>query len=194
MKRRPWKRTMLATLCATAMSVCTAAAAEWKIDAAHSQLGFKTTHLSLSKVPGRFDTFSGTLQYEEGDPTSLRGTVTIEAKSVNTNNEKRDEHLRNDDFFAVEQHPEITYSIEKVRDEGDGQVEIVGKMTMRGVTKVVILHGAIAGPVKDPWGNQRIAVNATGALLRRDFGIDYGADAVISNEIQLDIAVEAIQQ
>jgi len=186
--------TIVAVGAMLAVGVLTADAAEYAIDAAHSQIGFKVKHLSISTVSGRFDTFGGFLSYEVDKLAELTGTAEIDAGSVNTNSEKRDKHLRNKDFFDTETFPKITYAITAVRDVADGKGRIVGSLTMHGVTKVVLLDGEIAGPVKDRHDNNRIAFTASGKLNRTDFGINYGKAAMVSHDITLVIEVEAIEK
>ena len=128
-------------------------AGTYNVDPDHSHMGFKVRHMMISNVIGKFDTFSGTFEYDEKTKTlkSLHGTV--EVKSINTENAKRDEHLRTSDFFAAAEYPKMTFVLEKV--EGD---TAYGTLTMRGVSKDIKLEFENNGMVQDPWGNTRVGL------------------------------------
>lgn len=164
------------------------------IDGAHSQVLFKVRHLGVSTVTGRFSKFTGSFQY---DPQTQRGgsvTFTIDATSINTDNERRDAHLRSPDFFETDKHPQITFTSTRVDRTAAGKYRITGNLTMHGVTRPVVLDGEMVGPQKS--GQNWVAgINANGKLSRKDFGLVWdrvteGVSAV-GDEITLQIELEA---
>lgn len=169
----------------------------YNIDPTHSQVRFKVKHLSISTVSGRFDTFSGTLDMDEGEPKSLKIAGTINAASINTNNKKRDDHLRNEDFLDVKNHAEITFETAKTRDRRRGRIRIFGNLKMLGKTRPVVLEGTISDTVQDPWGKTRIAVNVEGKIDRTKFGLAWNkametGGLVIGEEVTIALEMEAI--
>jgi polyisoprenoid-binding protein YceI len=183
-----------ALLVALALLSGTARAAEWTIDTNHSAVAFSVRHL-FSKVPGNFDRFSGTIDYDPAAPAAGSVKVSIEAASINTKNEKRDNHLRSADFFDVEKHPTLTFESTKVIP-GDGNAfRVEGNLTMRGVTKPVTLAVTFlgAGPAM---GGQRAGFEATTTVDRKDYGIlwnrtlDQGG-TLLSDDVTISINIEA---
>lgn len=183
---------ILAALVAFALPVG-AEAATWAIDTSHSQVGFKVRHF-FSKVPGEFTAFQGTIEFDPEKPEAMAVQVTIDASSVNTNNEKRDGHLRSDDFFAAEANPEITFKSTKATAK-DGNIMLEGLLTMRGVEKPVTLQVEFLGAGPDPWGGQRAGFTATGTINRTDFGVSWNKTldngSMLSDEVELTIEIEA---
>ena len=168
----------------------------YNIDPTHSQVLFKVKHLSISTVSGRFDTFSGTLEMDEGEPKTLKIAGTIDAASINTNNKKRDDHLCNEDFFDVKNHKEITFETAKTRDRRRGRIRVYGNLNMRGKTRPIVLEGTISDAIKDPWGNTKIAVNVEGKVDRTEFGIAWNkvmetGGTVIGEEVTIVLELEA---
>jgi len=167
-------------------------AGTYNVDTDHSHVGFKVKHMMISNVNGKFDTFNGTFDYDEKTKTlkSLNGTV--EVKSINTENEKRDEHLRTSEFFAAAEYPQMTFVLEKV--EGD---TAYGKLTMRGVTKEVELEFENNGMVKDPWGNTRVGLALSGKINRFDYGIKYNevleaGGVAVGETVKINVEIEGI--
>ncbi|HOC87961.1 MAG TPA: YceI family protein, partial [bacterium] len=162
-------------------------AQEYTIDAAHSEVGFSVKHMVVATVRGNFTEFSGKIMYDENDISNSSVEGVIKTASINTGNSKRDEHLRNSDFFDAANHPEILFKTKKVEKKGDGFVAI-GDLTMRGVTKEVALDFEITGKITDPWGNERVGLEARGVINRQDFGISWNnaldnGGVVVSNEV-----------
>ncbi|MGE0614703.1 MAG: YceI family protein [Bacteriovoracia bacterium] len=147
-----------------------AQAATYNIDPAHSSVNFKIRHL-VSKTRGKFDKFTGTFEYHKDKLADSKLMGTVETASINTDNQKRDEHLRSDDFFAAKKFPKIEFVSTKFTDQKDGKATIEGNITIKGVTKPITLAAEIGGEAKDPWGNQVVGFSATGKLNRKDFGI-----------------------
>jgi len=193
-----FRKTMAALLAASFLTAAAATAATYTIDSAHSSVGFKVRHMMVSKVTGSFGEFSGTVEYVEGQPDRWAAAATIKTASVNTNDAKRDGHLRNADFFDAEKYPEITFASTGVSQKGGGWV-LAGDLTMHGVTKPVELELEFNGAITDPWGNDRIGFSAKGVLDRRDFGITYNTvldkgGVAVSDEVELLLEIEAIAQ
>ncbi len=167
-------------------------AGTYNVDTAHSHIGFKVRHMMISNVNGKFNTFNGTFEYDEETKKlrSLNGTV--EVKSINTENAKRDEHLRTSDFFAAAEYPQMTFILEKVKGE-----TAYGKLTMRGVTKDVAFEFENNGMVKDPWGNTRVGLALSGKINRFDYGIKYNeileaGGVAVGETVKINVELEGI--
>ncbi len=169
-------------------------AATWNIDGSHSRTGFSVKHLVISDVKGDFAKTSGAAQIDEADLSKSSVTVTIEAASVDTRDEKRDGHLKSADFFDVAKFPTITFKSTKVEAGKDGALTVTGDLTMRGVTKPVTLEGSITAAIQDPKGNARRGVSLAGKLNRKDFGVSYGPAAIVGDEVKLDIQAEIVKE
>jgi len=168
--------------------------ATWNIDGSHSRTGFSVKHLVISDVKGDFAKTSGAAQVDEADLSKSSVTVTIEAASVDTRDEKRDGHLKSADFFDVAKFPTITFKSTKVEAGKDGALTVTGDLTMRGVTKPVTLEGSITAAIQDPKGNARRGVSLAGKLNRKDFGVSYGPAAIVGDEVKLDIQAEIVKE
>jgi polyisoprenoid-binding protein YceI len=160
---------------ALGLSAGQADAAEYKIDPAHSEVVFKVRHMGLSTVTGRFDKFDGSFDVDPKNVKATKGSLVIETASINTNNAKRDDHLRSKDFFSADKNPQIKYVSKEVKDvnEKDSTATLVGDLTMNGITKPVALKVKGGGIIQDGWGNERAAFTATGKLNRYDWGIKF---------------------
>ncbi len=176
-----------------------AEAGTYEIDPSHTSVNFKIRHMAVSWVRGRFTDVKGTLEYDENDPSKSSLTVTVKAASIDTDDEKRDKHLRSPDFFDVDQYPEITFVSSEIRvrtDDGTGKA--VGTLTLHGVTKGVTLKIEDFTPeIQDPWGNQRRGASATLSLDRQDYGIVYNkalgtGDMTIGDDVHIQIEVELV--
>jgi polyisoprenoid-binding protein YceI len=168
------------------------------LDIAHTQVGFAVRHMAVSKVRGRFTKFDGTIQIAE-DPTQSSVNVTIDANSVDTQDETRNNHLRTNDFFDVENHPTWTFASTSVVPEGKGKWSVTGDLTIRGITRSVILDTSLEGIVKDPYGNVRVGFSASTDIDREDFDVSFGAvmDAgglVVAKKVTIEIEAEAVLQ
>ena len=166
----------------------------FNIDAAHSQMSFKVRHLGLSTVTGRFGTFAGTFQLDPASGQAGAATISIDVASISTNNDRRDTHLKSPDFFAADSFPKITFVSTGIQKVSGSKYKVAGNLTMRGVTKPVTLDAELAGTRQTPEG-WLAAVNMTGTVKRKEFGLMWDrvteGVAVVSDEITLDIAVEA---
>ncbi|MGC1618097.1 MAG: YceI family protein [Candidatus Acidiferrum sp.] len=178
---------------AAALSLPVAAAtSEWQIDPAHSSAQFAVKHLSISTVRGAFTSVKGTVQFDNTDITKSSVDVTIDVNSVDTRVEARDKDLRSDHFFDVEHYPTMTFKSTKIEQVAPGKLKVVGNLTIHGITKEATLDvDGPTSPIKDPWGNQRVGLNASTKILRKDFGVgtSYGP-AMIGDEISITIDAE----
>ena len=177
--------------------LCLVAAGQtnWTIDYGHSQVGFTVTHMVISEVEGSFKKFEGTVTTEGQDFTTMNISVTIDAASVFTNNDRRDSHLRGPDFFYVEKYPNLTFKSSKVEKSGDNQFRIFGDLTIRDKTNPIILNTKMRGPITDYRGNTRVGFKATGSLNRFDYDLNWNnmletGELVASKEVEITINVE----
>lgn len=161
------------------------AADTYKLDGAHTSVGFTISHLVISEVSGRFNDVAGEVTLDKDALTGAKAT--IQTKSVDTSIGKRDEHLRSPDFFEVEKFPTITFESTKV-EKG----QITGKFTMHGVTKEITLPFTLKGPIQDPWGKTRLAVTAETTINRTDYGMKTMTG--VGDEVKIRIATEAVKQ
>jgi polyisoprenoid-binding protein YceI len=171
------------------------AADTYKIDPAHTRVGFSVRHMGLSNVKGQFDEFNGSLVLDGGNIQSA--TAAIQVKSVNTGNKDRDNHLRGPDFFEAEKYPEITFKASKVEKSGE-QVVLVGEFAMHGVTKELRVPVTVSGPVKDPQGKTRVGLEGKTSVSRKDYGMKFGAlmetgGVMVGEEVTIEINAEAVK-
>jgi len=149
----------------------------------------------ISTVRGEFTKTEGSVTIDPADVTKSSVEATIDAASVNTRDEKRDGHLKSPDFFDVAKFPKITFKSTKVEKAGEGKLKVTGDLTLHGVTKAVVLD--VTGPsaeVKDPYGALRRGLSATTTINRKDFGVSYGPDAVVSDAVAITIDAELLKQ
>jgi polyisoprenoid-binding protein YceI len=173
-------------------------AVDYTIDKAHTKVLFNITHLVFNTMTGKFDNFKGTFKYDDKKNILSDVDVSIVTNSINTDNEKRDTHLRSEEFFFAEKYPEITFKFDNKKVNIGKQVNISGDLTMRGVTKKVDLKLTLNGPVTDPWGNSALIFKLNGKIDRKDFGITWNKDLagkvkgqLIGDVAEIDIQGEA---
>lgn len=175
-----------------------AGAEKFEVDSAHSSITFTVTHLQFSEVEGRFNDFTGDIDWNAKDPSKGQVNFTVQAKSVDTGNAKRDEHLRSDDFFNVAKYPTLTFKSTKIKKVSDGKVEIIGDLTMHGTTKEITVPVRVKGP-RDLQGDGELsmAFQTRFEINRIDYGMGAGwkggSDNVVSHEVFVEIKVEAHQ-
>ena len=174
-------------------------AATWKSDPTHASVQFAVSHLMVSTVRGTFDTFDVTATIDENDVSRSSVEATIEVASVNTRNEKRDDHLKGADFFDVATHPTLTFKSKAVEKIQDNAYKVTGDLTLMGVTKEVVLE-VTGSPkaMKDPWGNSRVGGTATTTINRTDYGLKYNSvldsgGVAIGEEVEITIDIELVQ-
>lgn len=170
----------------------------YAIDAAHTYVGFTVRHMAVSKVRGRFSGVEGTLVVAD-DPLRSSVSVTIDAATIDTRDETRDNHVRTADFLDVANHPSITFASTAVAPDGKGAWKVIGDLTIRGVTRPVTLDTSLEGVVQDPYGNHRVGFSATTTIDRDDFGVSFGAvmeagGLVVAKRVTIEIEAEAVLQ
>ena len=182
-------------------SVETAAAAgtrtEWKLDQTHTHVEFSAKHLMISTVKGRITDVAGSIFIDERTPKNSSVDVTLNAATIDTRTDQRDQHLRSGDFLDVEKYPMILFK--STRIEGDrNEFKLTGDLTIRDVTREVTLDVQFEGQTKDPWGGERVGFSARGKIDRRDFGLTWnmlleGGGLTVGNDIKISIEVEAVK-
>lgn len=169
----------------------------WQLDPTHTEIGFTVRHL-MSKVRGKFEKFEGTLVTAD-DITASTVSVKVDLSSINTGTPDRDNHLRSGDFFNIESTPEMTFTTTGVVENSDSEFVVTGDLTIKDITKSIDLKVEFLGEGSDPWGGTRVGVEATGAISRKDWGIDFnipvaGDKVMIGDKINLVINAEAVLQ
>jgi polyisoprenoid-binding protein YceI len=173
-------------------------AGTWAVDPAHSTVGFSVKHLGIATVRGKFDEFEGTLEIGDDD-ASARAYGTVQGVSVNTNEAARDEHLRSADFFGVEANPELRFESTEITRVDEETFEIVGDLSMNGVTKPLTLTAEVQGTETDPWGNERVALEVTGELNRGDWNMTFNqalgsGNVLVGEKVKLNLDIAAVKQ
>ncbi len=169
---------------------------KYDLDTVHSHIDFSVRHLVVSKVKGRFKTWTGSLELDEENLTNSKVSVEIDVASVDTNEPQRDGHLRTGDFFEAEKHPKITFKSTSVAKKGESELAVTGDLTIKGHTHPVTLDVELGGTVKDPWGKRRAGFTATTTIERKDFGLtfnqtlDHGGVA-IGEKVTISLDIEA---
>ncbi len=170
----------------------------YKVDTAHSSISFKVRHLGIVNVNGAFPSYDVQLAMNPDDLSTLRADVSIDVTSVDTGIEKRDNHLRSEDFFSAEAFPTMRFVSKEVRSVEGSTFDLVGDLTIRGVTKEVVLSGELVGSVVGPMGQPRVGLEATGTINRSEFGLVWNSltetgGIIVSDEVKILIEVQAIQ-
>jgi polyisoprenoid-binding protein YceI len=171
----------------------------WAIDPAHSEIHFKVRHLVIATVTGSFTKFEGSLVTAATDFSDAVITFSASVDSINTNVPDRDAHLKSAEFFDAANHPEIRFRSKRFVKEEDNNYQLVGDITIRGVTKEVKLRVEFGGTMKDPWGNEKAGFSLAGKLSRKEFGLQWNAmteagGAVAGDEVKLELNVEMVKQ
>lgn len=170
-----------------------ASAANWKVDESHAFAVFKVMHLGIAPAYGQFVKVGGSLDFDPANPGATKLTIEIAADSVFTGNKKRDDHLKNADFFDAKQFPKLTFQSTAWKKTGDGTYEVTGNLTLRGQTKPVTVTVKQTGMGKDPWGNERVGMTADFTIDRMDYGIAYMPDG-LGKQVDLMLSAEFIKQ
>ena len=185
-----------AAIVALAGQAAHAAASKWKVDGSHSAVSFKVKHLMVTDARGQITGIDGKVTMDPADPTKGKVEATIDVATINTNDEKRDGHLKSPDFFDVANHPKATFKSKKITKAGKSY-KVVGDLTLRGVTKEVTLDTKITKPV-EAWGKTMVGIHAETTVNRKDFGISWNKDLdkgglAVGNEVHLTIDLELHQ-
>ena len=172
----------------------------FKIDPAHSTLGFAVKHMMVTTVRGKFSEFNGIVELPDGgEPTQAAADFTIKAASIDTGIGPRDEHLRSADFFDAANHPELTYKSRSITALGGDRYRADGELTMRGVTRPLSLDIELGDRFVDPWGNDRVGLSARGKINRKDWGLNWNqvleaGRLVVSDDVRLEIDAALVHQ
>jgi len=170
----------------------------YTLDPAHTRIGFVARHAMVTKVRGAFNEFVGTATLDGANPANSAARLTIKAASIDTRNEQRDEHLRGNDFLAMAEYPEITFSSTGARQVDDTTFELTGDLTVRGVTNSVTIPFTFEGAAQDPFGNLRVGFEGSVTISRKDYGITWNAaletgGVLVGDKIVLEFEVSAIK-
>lgn len=171
----------------------------WKSDLSHSKVSFNVSHMVVAEVTGRFTEFEATLTQGKDDFSDAKISAAIKTKSINTDSEGRDKHLRSADFFDAEKYPEITFVSKSFEKSGNDRFKVTGDLTMHGTTKTIVLDTKFNGTINDPWGNTKAGFKAEGKLSRKEFGIVWNkaietGGFVVGDEVEIVINVEMAKE
>lgn len=174
------------------------ARSNWNIDTTHSGIHFSVRHMVIAKVRGSFRKYSGTVALDEQDLTASSVSVRIEAASIDTGVEQRDNHLRSADFFDVEKFPALTFQSTKVEKGSGNSLRVTGNLTIRDVTREVVLEAEQLGIGKDPWGNIKAAFEAKTSVDRSDFGLKWNqaleaGGVLVGEKVEISLELQAVK-
>ncbi len=174
-------------------------AATYELDTSHSSVGFTIRHMVISKVKGEFDRFEGSFEFELDKPEAWSVEASVDANSINTKNEKRDEHLRSDDFLNVAEFPTLSFRSIRVEQHKGGALSLHGELTLHGVTRPVVFALEFNGVIDDPWGNRRAGFSASTTIDRKDYGLTWSkaletGGLVVGDEVEINIEVEGVKK
>lgn len=175
------------------------ATTKWILDPSHSELGFKIKHLMITNVSGAFKNFQAEAKTQDDDFSTAKISVTVDMSSITTNNEQRDGHLRNSDFFEVEKYPELKFTSTDVEEVDNESFVLHGDLTLKGVTKPVKLNVEYSGLTKDPWGTERVGFAVTGKLKRSDWGVSFNSvletgGFALGEEVKISAEIQMVKQ
>jgi polyisoprenoid-binding protein YceI len=178
----------------TTISAGTIPVGTYAVDPSHSSVGFDVRHMGIATVRGAFRSFEGSI--EATDTAVLKGTVEVD--SIDTGDEQRDGHLKSPDFFDVERYPSITFTTTAIEAAQDGNIRLVGEITIKGTTRPIELTGTVAEGGTDPWGNERIGFEVEGVIDRREFDLKWNqtlpnGGLLVSNQVKLLVSVSAVK-
>ena len=171
---------------------------DYTLDPSHSRIGFVARHAMVTKVRGSFNEFDGTVHIDAENPTRSSATVAIQAKSIDTRNADRDAHLRSNDFLAMDEYPEISFSSTRVEQVDDENYRVTGDLTLKGVTKPVAIVFEYTGAATDPFGNERVGFEGSVTVSRRDWGVNWNAPleaggVLVGDKVTLEFEISAIR-
>jgi polyisoprenoid-binding protein YceI len=192
------KNTIRITIIAALAAVTVATADTYDIDTEHTSFGFGVKHMAVSTVKGSFKEYTGSFNFDPANPETFTSTTAIKVASINTENEKRDAHLRDADFFDSAKFPELIFVGEKLEKSGDGYT-LSGKLTIKDITREVSFPVSVNGPIQDPWGNQRVGIEGALTINRQDYGLTFNGkldsgDLVVGDLVKIDIITEGIKR
>jgi polyisoprenoid-binding protein YceI len=171
----------------------------WAIDPTHSEIGFKVKHMMFTNVSGKFNAFKATIENEDNHFETSKISFSAETASVDTNNADRDGHLRSAEFFESDTYPKLSFISSSITKLSDNNYEIVGDLTIKGVTKSIVLAAEYSGLMTDPWGNTKAGLSVSGKINRKDFGLTWNAaletgGVLVGEEVKLVSEIQLIKQ
>jgi polyisoprenoid-binding protein YceI len=169
----------------------------WNIDKSHSEVGFAVRHMMISTVRGKFTRYDADIQVDPANMEAAKVTARIEAASIDTNEEKRDGHLRSPDFLDAEKYPTLTFTSTEIKRSGD-DLEVIGNLKVKDQEHAVTLKGEVTGPSKDPWGNQRLGFSLSGVLDREQWGLTWNqaletGGVLVAKKVKILVEAQLIQ-
>lgn len=172
---------------------------KWKFDTVHSTVGFSVRHLMISRVHGVFKSWTGSMETDEAHPENSKVRVTIDAASIDTKEEQRDQHLRSADFLDAANHAQITFESTGVQKMDGEHFRVVGNLTIRGVTRTVSLDTEYFGRQKDPWGGERAGFSAKTSIDRKNYGLVFnmpleGGGFMVGDKVEITLDVQAVKE
>lgn len=171
----------------------------WQIDPAHSHIQFSVRHMMISTVRGEFENFGGTIDFNPENPEQSQVSVRIDTASINTRQTDRDNHLRSADFFDAEEYPAILFESKRIEQTSSDKGRVVGDLTIRGVTREIVLDVEYAGTARSPWGTTSAGFSATTSLDRKEWGLTWNqaletGGVLVSDKIKVGVEIEIVQQ
>ena len=193
------KKISLLIVALIASEVNYAQTTKWDFDLGHSNIQFSISHMVISEVTGNFKSYEGTVLSDKEDFSDAKINFTIKVNSIDTHNEKRDQHLVGTDFFDAEKYPEITFKSKSLTKVSENKYKLTGDFTMHGVTKTIELDVKYGGTIKDPWGNTKAGFKITGTINRYDFGLKWNSTLetgglMLGEELELVCNIELTKQ
>lgn len=170
----------------------------WAIDPTHSEIGFKVKHMMFTNVSGKFNAFEATIENEDDHFETSKISFSADVNTVDTNNTDRDNHLRSADFFDVENFPKLNFVGKQIKKISEGEFQILGDLTIKDVTKNIVLETEYSGLMKDPWGNTKVGLSLIGKINRKDFGLTWNAaletgGVLVGEDIKLICEIQLIK-
>lgn len=167
----------------------------WNVDASHSNVGFSVRHMMVSNVRGNFTELEGAIEGDPNDLSKAKINFKIDVSSINTNNKDRDDHLRSEDFFEVETYPNITFKSTNIVDKSNDEFDVVGDLTIKGITKEVTFNVSKTGVGTNPWGVEVVGFEGETTISRKEFGLTWNqaletGGVLVGDEIKINIEVQ----
>ncbi|MGW4486834.1 YceI family protein [Amycolatopsis sp. NPDC004368] len=182
----------------TSATTYTQLTGNYTIDPTHSRIGFVARHAMVTKVRGSFNEFDGSFSINGDDPSKSSAKVTIKARSIDTRNSDRDNHLHSNDFLAMDEYPEITFVSTGIAQTGEVSFDVTGDLTIKGTTNSITIPFEFEGSAKDPFGNERVGFEGSTTISRKDYGITWNAaletgGVLVSDKVTLEFEVSAVK-
>ncbi len=192
------KHIILILTAALAMVPISVGADTYDVDSTHSEVSFRVRHF-VSQTPGKFDDYKATFELDPQDLENSSVEFVVQAKSINTNNDDRDKHLRSEDFFWVERYPTLSFTSGRIKSLGGNKFEVTGTMSIRGVEKIITVPVEFLGFIKDPWGGQRAGFETQFTINRKDYGIEWNkaldaGGVVLGDEVKITLNLELVKR